>query len=277
MAKTSIDGRVVAVTGGARGIGFAIAALLNRHGARVAIGDVDANAVADAGGRLGLEVAAELDVTDPGSFAHFLDTVEERLGPIDVLVNNAGIIAVGPAVDESDDVTRRVLAVNAYGVMLGTKLAIARMRPRRRGHVVNIASLGALLPVPGIATYTATKHAVLGYTDAVRLENRRSGIRFSVVMPALTNTEMVTGIGHARGIENIEPDDVAKAVLGLIGKPRTRVIVPRSFGLIATTSRKVMPQWMYEAVERAIGTERAFQDDVDDTLRLSYKQRADTL
>ena len=215
-------------------------------------------------------------MTDPKSFAAFLDGVEGRLGPIDVLVNNAGIISVGPAIDERDEITRRVLAVNAYGMMLGTKLAAARMRARRSGHIINIASMGALLPVPGIATYTATKHAILGYTDAIRLENRRSGIHFSTVLPALTNTEMVVGIGHARGIKNIEADDVAKAVLGLIRKPRSRVIVPRSFGFVALTGRKFMPQWMYEAVERAIGTERAFQEDVDDALRTGYKQRTNT-
>ena len=267
MAAASIDKKVVAITGGARGIGLAIATMLHRRGARVAIGDIDGAAADIAGSRLGLGAVATLDVTDPRSFESFLDVVEQRMGSIDVLVNNAGIISVGPAIDETDDITRRVLEVNLFGVMIGTKLAAARMRTRRSGHIINIASTSAVMPVPGIATYSATKHAVLGFTDAIRLENRRSGIHFSTVLPALTNTEMIAGVGHARGIKNIEPSDVAQAVYHLIEKPRSRVVVPRSFGVIALTGRRFLPQPIYEAVERALGAERVFQGDADNTRR----------
>jgi len=267
VAAASIDKKVVAITGGARGIGLAIATMLHRRGARVAIGDIDGAAADIAGSRLGLGAVATLDVTDPRSFESFLDVVEQRMGSIDVLVNNAGIISVGPAIDETDDITRRVLEVNLFGVMIGTKLAAARMRTRRSGHIINIASTSAVMPVPGIATYSATKHAVLGFTDAIRLENRRSGIHFSTVLPALTNTEMIAGVGHARGIKNIEPSDVAQAVYHLIEKPRSRVVVPRSFGVIALTGRRFLPQPIYEAVERALGAERVFQGDADNTRR----------
>jgi len=184
VAAASIDKKVVAITGGARGIGLAIATMLHRRGARVAIGDIDGAAADIAGSRLGLGAVATLDVTDPRSFESLLDVVEQRMGSIDVLVNNAGIISVGPAIDETDDITRRVLEVNLFGVMIGTKLAAARMRTRRSGHIINIASTSAVMPVPGIATYSATKHAVLGFTDAIRLANRRSGIHFSTVLPA---------------------------------------------------------------------------------------------
>ena len=276
MAAASIDKKVVAITGGARGIGLAIATMLHRRGARVAIGDIDGAAADIAGSRLGLGAVATLDVTDPRSFESFLDVVEQRMGSIDVLVNNAGIISVGPAIDETDDITRRVLEVNLFGVMIGTKLAAARMRTRRSGHIINIASTNAVMPVPGIATYSATKHAVLGFTDAIRLENRRSGIHFSTVLPALTNTEMIAGVGHARGIKNIEPSDVAQAVYHLIEKPRSRVVVPRSFGVIALTGRRFLPQPIYEAVERALGAERVFQGDVDNTRRTTYTDRTAT-
>ena len=119
-------------------------------GAVVAIGDIDRSAVKEAGSRLGLKVGRRLDVTDRRSFTDFLDQVEDQLGPVDVLVNNAGVIAVGSAVDEADAVTKRVLDVNIYGVILGTKLAANRMLPRGHGHVVNIASLGSVLPAEGI-------------------------------------------------------------------------------------------------------------------------------
>jgi NAD(P)-dependent dehydrogenase (short-subunit alcohol dehydrogenase family) len=195
VSKTSIEQKVVAITGGARGIGLAIATLLHRRGARVAIGDIDGDAANMVGSRLGLGAVAGLDVTDPRSFESFLDLVEQRIGSVDVLINNAGIISVGSAIDESDHVTKRILDVNVFGVMVGTKLAAARMRTRRSGHIINVASTSAVMPVPGIATYSATKHAVLGYTDAIRLENRRSGIHFSTILPAMTNTEMIVGVG----------------------------------------------------------------------------------
>ena len=220
--------------------------------------------------------ALALNVTDRDSFTSFLDAVEEGVGPLDVLVNNAGIIAVGPAIDEPDDVTRKVLDVNAYGPILGTKLAAARMRGRGRGHVINIASAGAVMPVPGIATYTATKHAILGFTEAIRLENRRSGIHFSLVLPALTNTQMIDGVGRAKGYRNNEPEDVARAVAELIRRPKARAVVPRTFGTVALAGRRFLPRPVYEALERGLGAERVFQGDVDAAKRTTYARRTGT-
>ena len=212
MKRVSVAEKVIAITGGARGIGLATATLLHGLGAKVAIGDIDRSAVREAGSQLGLEVGRRLDVTDRRSFTDFLDTVEDQLGPVDVLVNNAGVIAVGSAVDEADTTTQRLLNVNIYGVILGTRLAAKRMLPRGHGHIINIASLSSVLPTEGIATYCATKHAVLGYTDTIRMENRGSGVHFSAILPTLTNTEMIAGVGHARGFKNAEPDDVARAI-----------------------------------------------------------------
>jgi short-subunit dehydrogenase len=215
-----------------------------------------------------------LDVTDRQSFTDFLDCVESELGPVDVVVNNAGVIAVGSAVDESDAITRRVLDVNIFGVILGTKLAAQRMLPRGRGHIINIASLSSVLPTEGIATYSATKHAVLGYTDTVRMENRGSGVHFSAILPTLTNTEMIAGIGHARGFRNAEPDDVAQAVAAVIAKPKSRVVVPRSLGIIISAQR-FMPQRVSETLGR-LGTGRVFTSDVEVDKRTSYARRTGT-
>jgi NAD(P)-dependent dehydrogenase (short-subunit alcohol dehydrogenase family) len=275
MKRVSVAEKVVAITGGARGIGLATATVLQGLGAVVAIGDIDRSAVKEAGSRLDLKVGRRLDVTDRRSFADFLDHVEDQLGPVDVLVNNAGVIAVGSAVDEADAVTRRVLDVNIYGVILGTKLAAQRMLPRGHGHIVNIASLGSVLPAEGVATYCATKHAVLGYTDTVRLENRGSGVHFSAILPALINTEMIAGVGHAKGIKNAEPDDVGRAVAGVIAKPKARVFVPRSIGRAATLQR-FLPQRVTEAAGRATGKSSVFTTDVDVDERAAYARRAGT-
>ena len=257
---SSVAGKVVAITGGARGIGLAIATALHSAGAKDAIGDIDETGAAAAGKRLGLPLAMRLDVTDRSSFTEFLDAVEGQLGPLDVVVNNAGLITVGSAVEEADDATRRLFDVNVHGVILGTKLAVQRMLPRRRGHVVNIGSMASVLPAEGIATYCATKHAVLGYTDSVRLENHGSGVHFTVIMPTLTNTEMVAGVGNAKGFKNAEPEDVARAVVDVIGKPKSRVAIPRSLGATVRAQR-MLPLGFSEALARALGTGRVFTSD----------------
>jgi short-subunit dehydrogenase len=275
MKPQSLSQKVIAITGGARGIGLATAEALQKEGAKVAIGDIDAAAVEESGRRLGLKVRRAVDVTDRASFTDFLDAVEDDLGPLDVLVNNAGVIAVGSAVDEADSVTRRVLDVNVFGVILGTKLAAQRMLPRHRGQVVNIASLGSLLPTEGIATYCATKHAVLGYTDTIRMENRGSGVHFSAILPTLTNTEMIAGTGHARGFKNAEPDDVARAVVAVIAKPKPRVVVPRSIG-ITVWAQRLLPQAISEATGRLLGTGRVFTSELRPDDRRAYARRTGT-
>ena len=275
MKRASVTEKVIAITGGARGIGLATATVLQDMGAVVAIGDIDRSAVKEAGSRLGLKVGRRLDVTDRRSFTDFLDQVEDQLGPVDVLVNNAGVIAVGSAVDEADTTTQRLLDVNIYGVILGTKLAVKRMLPRGHGHIVNIASVGSVLPTEGIATYCATKHAMLGYTDTVRMENRGSGVEFSAILPTLTNTEMIAGVGHARGLKNAEPDDVARAIAGVIAKPKARVFVPRSLG-VAVATQRFMPRRVAEAMARASGKGRVFTSDVEVDKRTAYARRTGT-
>ena len=124
------------------------------------------------------------------------------LGPLDVLVNNAGIMQVGRFIDEDDLTARRMVDINLHGVILGMKLALERMIPRDRGHIVNISSQAGKFGAPGGATYSATKHAVVGLTEAVRGELRLMGahIDVSYVMPFVVNTELGSGLGEARGM-----------------------------------------------------------------------------
>jgi len=269
----SVAGKVVIITGGARGIGLATATRLHRLGAKVAIGDIDEATVKDSGSALGLQVYGKLDVTDPESFGDFLDQVERQMGPIDVLINNAGIMPTGPIVDETDKVTRRILDINVYGVVLGSKLAAQRMVKRGTGHVINIASLAGETPTPGLATYCGSKAAVLAFTDALRIEHRAKGVHFSGVLPTFTNTELTAGTKGAKGLKNAEPEDIANAIVGLIGHPKRRVAVTRAAGLVVA-SAKLMPGPVAEFVGRRFGIEHAFLDDVDQEARKAYENRA---
>src|SRR4051794_4507127 len=186
----SLVGRVVAITGGARGIGLATARALHAAGAKVAIGDLDQDGTAAAAESIGHGVVgSRLDVTDAGSFKDFLDLVERELGPLGVLVNNAGIMPIGPFLDEADDTAGKVLEVNVGGCMIGMKEALRRMLPRRSGHVVNVASVAGRSPVPGGASYAASKAGVVSLTETARVEFRGQGVSFTCVMPSFTATD----------------------------------------------------------------------------------------
>ena len=179
MAKVprSLAGQTIAITGGARGIGRATAKALLAQGARVAIGDIEQSLAEQTAAELGSgAIGLPLDVTSRESFTAFLDQVEDRLGPLDVVINNAGIMPIGAFVDESDATAERLVDINVHGVIIGSKLALERFTARGRGHLVNIASVAGKAGATHLATYCATKHAVVGLTESIRLEyaGRRS-------------------------------------------------------------------------------------------------------
>src|SRR5262249_36625677 len=153
-----LAGKVIAITGGARGIGRTTAQSCVQARMKVALGDVDPQAAEQTAAELGAgSIALPLDVTDHASFRAFLDAVDGRLGPLDVLINNDGIMPLGPFVDESDDTARRILDINVHGVINGMKCALPGMMARGQGHIVNIASQAGKYGFPGGATYCASK------------------------------------------------------------------------------------------------------------------------
>lgn len=270
--RRSLSGKVVAITGGARGIGKATATALVRKGCRVAIGDLEVElAEQTAAGLGGGTIALPLDVTDRGSFAKFLDETERQLGPVDVVVNNAGIMPVTALVDESDASIKRQLDINIYGVIVGTQLAIERMRPRGSGHIVNIASQAGKTALPGIATYSGTKHAVVGINEAVRAELRGSGVEVHNVMPTLVNTELTAGLGQ-KLIKAVDADDVANEIVDALELGRFDVYVPRE-NAIMTRFSALLPRRASEAVGRLMGANK-LMFEVDHGARQAYEDRA---
>lgn len=225
------DGRTALVTGGANGIGAATARRLAAAGATVVVADVDveageavAEAIAGAGGTARF---AELDVTDGEAFDALVADAVERHGALDVLVNNAGTTHLGPLTETDTAVRDRVIDVNLNGVWNGCRAALRRMVEQGDGRVINVASTGGLLGSPGLATYSATKAAVVNLTRALAGEVGGDGVRVNAVCPGTIDTELSADVmarqpdpaaareraaaGHALGRIG-EPEEVAAAV-----------------------------------------------------------------
>jgi NAD(P)-dependent dehydrogenase (short-subunit alcohol dehydrogenase family) len=275
MAKQprSLYGKVAVVTGGGRGIGKALALALTSEGCRVAIGDVDVASAEAAAAELGGEtIGLPLDVTDRPGFTAFLDEVERRLGPIDVLVNNAGIMPVQPLDEEADASVIRQIEINLHAVIHGTQEAVRRMKPRGTGHIVNIASMAGKTGYPNLATYSATKHGVVGMSEAVRAELVGSGVEISVVMPGIVKTELSTGLVETPAFKSSTTEEVAEAVVDALRFTRFDVYVPRSAGR-AWAVLNLVPRRGREALARALKIDRALRD-ADRGARAAYEARA---
>jgi NAD(P)-dependent dehydrogenase (short-subunit alcohol dehydrogenase family) len=231
MRPRSLSNQVVAITGGARGIGHATARALAHQGARVAIGDLDGDLAAEVAAELGGDAfGVGVDVTDNAAFTAFLDGVEYRLGPLGVLVNNAGIMNAGPIDAEDEALTARAIAINLEAVIHGTREAVQRMKPRRTGHIVNVSSAVSKVAGADCATYVATKFGVAGFSEAVAIELRGTGVEMSVVRPSLCHTDLTSGFPGVRGMPFIEPQDVAARIVETLERPRFDVPVPKNLG-----------------------------------------------
>jgi NAD(P)-dependent dehydrogenase (short-subunit alcohol dehydrogenase family) len=274
MAKVprSLAAQVVAITGGGRGIGRATARALIAQGARVAIGDIDAELARATAGELGGgTMGLALDVTDTASFRRFLDETEAHLGPLDVLVNNAGIMPIGPFEEESEATAQRLVDINLHGVIIGSKLAIQRFRPRRRGHLVQIASIAGKAGFPGGVTYCATKHAVVGLSEALRAELRGSGIELHVVMPTVVNTELGSGLPETRAFKAVQPDDVAAAIVEALQTGRYDVFVPKALAGVIRGGN-LIPRRAMDAITRVLKSDQVLMHP-DHGRRAAYEAR----
>jgi NAD(P)-dependent dehydrogenase (short-subunit alcohol dehydrogenase family) len=217
------NGRVAVVTGAASGIGLAIAGHLAAEGVRVVLTDRDGDAVgaaADAVLAAGGDVdALTVDVTDPDAVDRAAAHVMSRFGGLHIAVNNAGIVNGGNSWELSLEDWHRVLDVNLWGVVHGVRSFVPRiLETGEEGHIVNVASMAAVLPLRRLGPYTVAKHGVLGLSDVLRAELADLGapVGVSVVMPGMIRTGM-------NPIGSIEPSVVAVNVLDAIRRQRPYV------------------------------------------------------
>lgn len=232
---------VAVVTGAGRGIGLAIAHRLADAGHRVVITDLDEAAAQAAAAEIGRgAVGLRQNVADSASHRDIASTAAS-LGSLEVWVNNAGVLFAGDAWSHTDDELAMILDVNVRGVMAGCAAAISQMGTGS-GRILNIASISALTPVPGLALYAASKAAVLSYTTSLAgdLKHRRSRIRVHALCPDVVGTAMVTAHNHDpdaamlfAGPKALEPDVVADAAMELIAGRQIFRVVPRWRGVLS--------------------------------------------
>lgn len=262
-----LSGRVVVVTGAASGIGRATARALAAAGARVAACDVDEVGLASLDAEVGLALWRRVDVSDAAAVSGFAAEVES-VGPCAVVVNNAGIGVAGAVCDTAPEDLERVVRVNVLGVMYGCRAFGPAMRARGEGQIVNVASALGFVPGRGVAAYSASKAAVLSFSQALRVELAPHGVGVSVVCPGLIDTAIAarTSFSGDRAEAKREsaiaafrrghpPEGVAAAILSAIRWNRAIVPVrPESWG--AWVAGRISPMgatWLtaWSAVGRA--------------------------
>src|SRR5271155_2334159 len=265
MNSPNVHDKIVAVTGGARGIGRATAAEFATAGAKVAIGDLDVElaekAAIDSGTATGAQVVGlPLDVTQQPSFEQFVNDAEAALGPIDVLINNAGIMPTGLFIDEEPSRTDRIIDINLRGATTGSRLAARCFADRGSGVIINVASLAGVTGIPALATSCATKHGVIGFSEALAAEMRNHGVAVTVVLPGVVPTELSAGASWPkwmRPVSTVDPDDVAKAMVAAVDSGKFRVPVPGRLGPMLF-AMSLTPPRMRRWADRITGTDRAF-------------------
>jgi NAD(P)-dependent dehydrogenase (short-subunit alcohol dehydrogenase family) len=263
--------RIAVITGGASGIGRAIATALVLRGDTVIVADLDKEGADAVAGRLserGTAEAAALDVTDPEAVAALYRSVRERHGRLDLVFNNAGI-AVGGRTDELTlDHWNKTLDVNLRGVIHGVHAAYPIMLEQGHGHILNTASLAGLVPAPMMLPYTTTKHAVVGMSLALRAEAAPKGVRVSAICPGFVDTPLLDNANpdlpateagsHAREAalkvqrKLYTPEALARDVLRGIDKNQALIVAPAS-ARAAWRGVRLSPEGAVRVAGRSIG------------------------
>jgi len=215
---TNINGKVAVVTGAGRGIGRAIAVELARQGARVVVAARNVTELEETANMAGSATVIPTDVRKKDDVERLLGHAASQLGPIDILVNAAGIGVAGPVVDFSDSDYDAVLDTNLKSIFFASRCVLPSMIERRTGHIVNIASIAGKVGSANLAVYCASKFGVVGFTQALAEEVRQYGIRVSLICPGSTDTSFLGSSSKSSKSRDkmLSPADVAHAVMSIV-------------------------------------------------------------
>ncbi len=234
MSVKPLEGKVAAITGASSGIGEATALALAEAGAAVALGARRKDRLDDLAARIeaagGRAVAIEVDVTDEQSAHAFINGANEQLGRVDILINNAGVMLLGPLEGTNTDEWRQMIDVNLLGLLYCTQAALPILRESGSGHIVNVSSVAGRTAAAFVGVYNATKWAVVGFSEALRQEAAHSKIRVTCVEPGFVATELQSHNTNPLVIktlekmqdelgEVLEPEDIASAILHAVTAP----------------------------------------------------------
>ncbi|MFI6428811.1 SDR family oxidoreductase [Rhodococcus oryzae] len=270
--EIDLAGAVVLITGAGRGIGRATAHAMAARGATVAVTDLDRGAADEVAAEIGSAARAyTLDVRTRASWDACVTAVTADLGPIDILVGNAGVMPVAAFLDEPDEIGETTLDVNVWGLIHGMRAVAPAMIARGRGHIVNVASLAGKIAIPGLAVYNASKFAAVGLSSTARLEFAEAGVSVSTVLPSAVRTTLTSGLPLGKGLPTVDPEDIAAAVVRTLSTRRAQTPVP---GYLAAldVGLALAPEPLITLVRRLIGGNRAVTS-VDPAGRADYEDR----
>ncbi len=238
--------KTAVVTGAGRGLGRLIARGIADKGYAVLATDIDGEAAQATADLIGGESwAMTQDVRDAESHRQVAAAAADR-GPLSVWVNNAGVLHTGALWSIDEAALQRQIDVNVLGLIWGSRAAIAEMRATGGGHIINMGSISSLVPAPGMAVYSASKHAVLGFSLSLQGDLRREGLAIdvSVMCPDVVATEMIDENADVDAAallfaarKPLDADDVARRVVGLVDQPRAVQVLPFHRGVLANLMR----------------------------------------
>jgi NAD(P)-dependent dehydrogenase (short-subunit alcohol dehydrogenase family) len=253
------SGAVAVVTGAASGIGAALVQSLAARGAVVVATDVNAARLASVAASVpGRVTTAVVDVSDADELTRLLEGVAAEQGRLDYVFNNAGIVAGGDFELTDEAVWQRIVDVNLWGVVNGTRAAYAVMLRQGSGHIVNTSSSAGVMPVSRSVAYATTKHAVMGLSTSLRAEAARKGVRVSVVLPGMVDTGIFDAAAnagdydYARAVERvpfakITPARAAEHILDGVAKNKQQIVFP-FYNKVLCSLTRVMPTVMSRVI-----------------------------
>ncbi len=255
----SLKGKTALVTGAAMGMGKMLSTLLLESGCRVALVDINRDLLEETGETLskkGISEAFVCDISDSTAVKELVDTVNTTFGPVDVLVNNAGIVRAKPLLDLTENEINAMIQVNLTAQFWTTRAFLPGMMERNEGHIVNFASAGGILAIPNLSAYCASKFGVIGFSDAIRQEIKRQKrkVGVTVVCPNTVNTGMFKGAKMVTGTKILTPEKVCKQVMKGIKDNQAIVAVPSvSVKILTPLLKTILPVGVMDSLNKALG------------------------